>query len=212
MTYTVTDSLEALAVDAARDLEDAQRRGDRPLGGRHVRRPVRRHRVDGRRRAVAPRRSGVPGVNVLFLDTGYHFAETIGTRDAVAATTRSNVETVTHPLRGRRARGRVRQLYESDPDLCCAIRKVWPLDRALRTVRRLGRRHSPRRRSVARRHTPVVAWDAQRQQGQDQPARPWTDEQVDAYIAEHDILVNPLREIGYSLHRLRAVHPAGRRR
>ena len=48
-----------------------------------------------------------PGVTVLFLDTGYHFPETIGTRDAVAATYPVEVKTVTHPLRVR-ARGRIR--------------------------------------------------------------------------------------------------------
>src|SRR5689334_703255 len=36
-----------------------------------------------------------PGIDVVFVDTGYHFAETIGTRDAVAATLPVTVKTVT---------------------------------------------------------------------------------------------------------------------
>ena len=85
------------------------------------------HLLDGRRRArrTSPPRSR-PGIDVVFLDTGYHFAETIGTRDAVEATLPVNLIN-DHARADRRRAGRdVRQGPASsrDPDLCCALRKV----------------------------------------------------------------------------------------
>src|SRR5690606_15896022 len=61
-----------------------------------------------------------PGIDVLFVDTGYHFAETIGTRDAVQAVYPVNVVTVT-PSRTVEEQDRDLgpRLYGRDPDLCC---------------------------------------------------------------------------------------------
>jgi phosphoadenosine phosphosulfate reductase len=197
MMLTVNDSLEELAQDAARDLEGASAHeivqwAARTFGERFA---VTASMADGVLSHVAG--EAVPGITVLFLDTGYHFAETIGTRDAIAATYPVKVETITHPLRVPEHEAEYGRLYEIDPDLCCAIRKVWPLDRALRPydawaggVRRAE--------STTRSDTPVVAWDAKRRKVKVNPLATWSDAQVDAYVAEHGILVNPLREIGYT--------------
>src|ERR1700744_2205215 len=61
-----------------------------------------------------------PGVDVIFLDPGYPFAETIGTRDAVAATLPVTVRTITalQTVEQQEASfGAV--LHETNPDLCC---------------------------------------------------------------------------------------------
>jgi phosphoadenosine phosphosulfate reductase len=197
VTLTVTDGLEALALDAARDLEDASaedivRWAADTFGDRFA---VTASMSDGVLSHVAGR--AVPGITVLFLDTGYHFPETIGTRDAIAATYPVNVETVTHPLRVPEHEAEYGRLYEIDPDLCCAIRKIWPLDRALRPYDAWA--GGVRRAELASRaDTPVVAWDAKRRKVKVNPLATWTDEQVAAYVAEHGILVNPLRQIGYT--------------
>jgi phosphoadenosine phosphosulfate reductase len=197
MTLTINDSLEGLAQDAARDLEGASAHeiiqwAARTFGERFA---VTASMADGVLSHVAG--EAVPGITVLFLDTGYHFPETIGTRDAIAATYPVKVETIMHPLRVPEHEAEYGRLYEIDPDLCCAIRKVWPLDRALRPydawaggVRRAE--------SITRSDTPVVAWDAKRRKVKVNPLATWSDAQVDAYVAEHGILVNPLREIGYT--------------
>ncbi len=197
MTLTVTESLEELALDAARNLEDASaeevvRWAVDTFGDRFV---VTASMSDGVLSHLAGR--AVPGITVLFLDTGYHFAETIGTRDAVAATYPVNVKTVTHPLRVPEHEAEYGRLYEIDPDLCCAIRKIWPLDRALRPYDAWA---SGVRRAelAARANTPVVGWDAKRRKVKVNPLATWTDAQVADYVAEHDILVNPLRQIGYA--------------
>ena len=196
MTITV-DGREALALDAARDLEDASaeeivRWAADTFGDRFA---VTASMSDGVLSHVAGR--AVPGITVLFLDTGYHFPETIGTRDAIAATYPVNVETVTHPLRVPEHEAEYGRLYEIDPDLCCAIRKIWPLDRALQPYDAWA--SGVRRAEIASRaDTPVVAWDSKRRKVKVNPLATWTDEQVAAYVAEHDILVNPLRQIGYT--------------
>jgi len=138
-----------------------------------------------------------PGVPVLFLDTGYHFAETIGTRDAVAATVPVDVQTV-RPLWtvAEQDADLLPRLHDRDPDRCCWLRKVEPLGRALAPysawVSGVRRDEAP-----SRRNTPVVAWDPRRALVKVHPLATWTQDDVDAYIAEHDVLVNPLVESGY---------------
>jgi phosphoadenosine phosphosulfate reductase len=138
-----------------------------------------------------------PGVPVYFLDTGYHFAETIGTRDAVAATLPVDVRTVL-PLWtvAEQDADLLPRLYERDPDRCCWLRKVEPLGRALEPFSAWvsGVR---RDESESRAGTPVVKWDARRAIVKVHPIARWTQDDVDAYIAEHDILVNPLVDDGY---------------
>jgi phosphoadenosine phosphosulfate reductase len=138
-----------------------------------------------------------PGVDILFLDTGYHFAETIGTRDAVAATLPVNVRTLT-------AKQSVEQqdtsfgarLYERNPDQCCALRKVMPLRAALKdyTAWASGLR---RDETASRADVQVVEWDEQRSMVKINPIAAWTQDDVDRYIAENGILVNPLLYDGY---------------
>ena len=130
-----------------------------------------------------------PGVDVLFLDTGYHFAETIGTRNAVAAVYDVTVVTITNDLPDDR-------LYERDVDACCKARKVDPLDAALEGydawASGVRRDESPLRQA-----TPVVGWDAKRGKVKVNPLATWTQDDVDAYVAEHGVLVNPLLTDGY---------------
>lgn len=139
----------------------------------------------------------VPGIQVVFLDTGYHFAETIGMRDAVAVTMPVQVKTVL-PLAmvGQQDARHGPRLHARNPDLCCAMRKVEPLNRALKPYRAwasgLRRADSPTRAGVR-----VVEWDAKHDMVKLNPIATWSDEQVDAYIAEHGILVNPLLDDGY---------------
>jgi phosphoadenosine phosphosulfate reductase len=194
---SATIDLEQLALTAGNDLADAGaheviRWAADTFGDRFV---VTASMGDGVLAHVASQ--AVPGITVLFLDTGYHFAETIGTRDAVAASYNVNVQTITHPLRVPEHEAEYGRLYELDPDLCCAIRKVWPLDRALRPfdawASGIRRAESP-----GRANTPVVGWDSRRRKVKINPLAAWKDEETDAYIAKHGIIVNPLREIGYT--------------
>ena len=88
------------------------------------------------------------------------------------------------------------RLHERDPDRCCWLRKVEPLGRALApyTAWASGVR---RDESASRRNTPVVAWDARRAVVKIHPLAAWTQADVDAYVEEHGVLINPLVEDGY---------------
>jgi phosphoadenosine phosphosulfate reductase len=139
----------------------------------------------------------VPGIDVLFLDTGYHFAETIGTRDAVSAVYPVNVVNVT-PAKtvAEQDTEMGPRLYARNPDLCCYLRKVIPLEKALGPYDAwiTGVR---REETGARSGTGTIEWDARRQMVKVNPIVDWSQEQVDTYIAEHGILVNPLVYDGY---------------
>ncbi len=138
-----------------------------------------------------------PGVDVLFLDTGYHFAETIGTRDAVAATLPVTIRTVAprQSVAEQDASFGAR-LYERNPDQCCALRKVMPLRAALKDYSAWA---SGLRRDEAatRRNVRVVEWDEQRGMVKLNPIARWTEDDVERYIAQNGILVNPLLFDGY---------------
>jgi phosphoadenosine phosphosulfate reductase len=138
-----------------------------------------------------------PGIDVIFLDTGYHFAETIGTRDAVAATMPVTVHTITPRLTVAEQDARFgARLHEREPSRCCAMRKVEPLASALEPYRAwvtaLRREESPTRAG-----TRVVEWDDKRDMVKLNPLAAWTQADMDAYIAEHGVLVNPLVYDGY---------------
>ncbi len=137
------------------------------------------------------------GVDVLFLDTGYHFAETIGTRDAVAQVYDVNVRTMLPLLTVEQQEAEHGpRLYERDPNACCALRKVEPLARGLAdyTAWASGIR---RDEAATRRDIGVVEWDARREMVKVNPIAAWTQDDVDAYVAEHGVLVNPLAYDGY---------------
>lgn len=138
-----------------------------------------------------------PGIHVVFLDTGYHFAETRGTADAVAATLPIQLIRA-HPRQTVAEQDATlgRDLFARNPDLCCQLRKVAPMERILRGydawATGVRREESPQRAN-----TPVVSWDARRGKVKVAPIARWTEDQVNAYIAEHNILLNPLVHDGY---------------
>jgi phosphoadenosine phosphosulfate reductase len=138
-----------------------------------------------------------PGIDVIFLDTGYHFAETIGTRDAAAAVYPVNVINVT-PSRtvAEQDRDLGPRLFGRNPDLCCYLRKVVPLEQAL-TPYQAWITGVRRDETYARRGTQAVEWDSRRQMVKVNPIVNWSADQVDAYIEENGVLVNPLVTEGY---------------
>ncbi|OBY31466.1 phosphoadenylyl-sulfate reductase [Mycolicibacter kumamotonensis] len=139
-------------------------------------------------------RAGVP---VLFLDTGYHFAETIGTRDAVEAMYDIQLVNVTPELTvAEQDAAHGKDLFASNPALCCQMRKVEPLARTLRGysawVTGLRRVEAPTRANA-----PLISFDEQFGLVKVNPLAAWTDDDMDAYIAANNVLVNPLIDEGY---------------
>jgi len=139
-----------------------------------------------------------PGIDVIFLDTGYHFVETIGTRDAVQAVHNVNLLSIT-PVQSVAEQDSAygKDLFARNPDQCCALRKVQPLNAALEgySAWATGLRRAD---SPARANTPVVSWDPKRRLVKIAPIARWSDEDVADYIERNGLMVNPLLEDGYS--------------
>ncbi|MGH3950087.1 MAG: phosphoadenylyl-sulfate reductase [Pseudonocardiaceae bacterium] len=138
-----------------------------------------------------------PDVDVLFLETGYHFAETIGTRDAIA-TVYPEIRIVNAQAEQSVAdqEAEFGLLNQTAPDKCCHLRKVVPLRKTLGQydawVTGVRRVDAPTRAS-----TPIVQWDEINGLVKVNPIAPWTDDEFNGYIAEHGILENPLVRAGY---------------
>jgi len=137
------------------------------------------------------------GIEVLFLETGYHFAETIGTRDAVEHV--YGVKIVNARARRSVAAQDIefgKDLFARDPNLCCAMRKVEPLTDTLASydawVTGVRRDEAP-----TRANTPLVSYDEKFGLVKINPLAAWSDDDMQAYIAEHGTLVNPLVGEGY---------------
>ena len=138
------------------------------------------------------------GIDVIFLDTGYHFIETIGTRDAVKLVHNVNLINVTpEQTVAEQDATWGKDLFARDPDQCCALRKVAPLGKALvpYAAWATGMRRAD---SPARANTPLVAWDAARKLIRIAPIAAWTDEDVARYIEINSLMINPLLEDGYT--------------
>jgi phosphoadenosine phosphosulfate reductase len=129
-----------------------------------------------------------PGLEVVFIDTGYHFPETLETLDRVRRRYGAEVRVV-------RAAEPPDDRWRTDPDGCCEARKVAPLAAALagRDAWMTGVRRAD---SATRASTPVVALDP-RGLVKVAPLATWADADVDAYVAAHDVPVNPLVGRGY---------------
>jgi phosphoadenosine phosphosulfate reductase len=136
-------------------------------------------------------------VDVLFLETGYHFAETIGVRDAVDA-----VYPGVRIVEAKAAQSVVDQeaefglLNQTDPAQCCFLRKVVPLrdtlaryDAWVTGVRRVD--------APTRANTPIVQWDDRNNLVKVNPIAPWSDAEFREYLDSNGILENLLVAEGY---------------
>jgi phosphoadenosine phosphosulfate reductase len=197
MSVTTETDLRELAAAGAQELDrasaiDLLRWTDEHFGGEYV---VASNMQDA---VLIDMASKVrPGVDVLFLDTGYHFAETIGTRDAVSEVYDVNVVNVTpeHSVAEQDAL-LGKNLFARDPNECCRLRKVAPLGKALRGysawVTGLRRVEAPTRANA-----PVISFDASFGLVKINPLVAWTDQDVADYIEANNVLVNPLVFDGY---------------
>jgi phosphoadenosine phosphosulfate reductase len=130
-----------------------------------------------------------PGARIFTLDTGALFEETYTTWRAIEERYGIEVEA----FRGEWIHGQ----WATDPDRCCFLRKVEPLERALAGadcwISGVRRDQSP-----SRADTPELAWDSRRNLWKANPLATWTDADVWAYIAEHDLPYNALHDHGYA--------------
>jgi phosphoadenosine phosphosulfate reductase len=129
-----------------------------------------------------------PSIEVTFIDTGYHFPETLETVERVRRHYGLNLRMMTVPPHDE-------ELWKVDPENCCSAIKVGQLDRALAGkeawMSGLRRAESPTRANA-----PIVVRDL-RGLVKVNPLATWSDLDVEGYIRDHDIITNPLLSQGY---------------
>ena len=139
----------------------------------------------------------LPWVDVLFLETGYHFAETEGTRDAVESSMQLTIVDVMPKLTVAEQDEKYgAKLHDRDPALCCQMRKVEPLTETLggyeAWVTGVRRDESP-----TRANTPLVTWDDKNGLVKINPLAAWSFDDLIAYADANDVILNPLLNDGY---------------
>ena len=129
-----------------------------------------------------------PSIEVVFIDTGYHFPETMETLETVKSRYGLTVRVMGPPTEPA-------EFWKTDPVACCSAYKVAQLDAALESKRAwmsgLRRAESPTRADAA-----IVSRD-RRGLVKVNPLATWSDDDVARYVADHDVPVNPLVAKGY---------------
>ena len=136
-------------------------------------------------------------VRVFTLDTGFLFEETVKFREKVMERYGMPLEVVRPELSvAEQAQQFGPQLYRSNPDLCCYIRKVEPQRRALvgydAWITGIRRVQTEQRAS-----TPVVGWEERFSVAKIAPLASWSNEQISDYLQRHEVPTNPLLQRGY---------------
>ena len=129
-----------------------------------------------------------PGIEVVFIDTGYHFPETMETVEKIRRHYGLNLRIMT-------VAPHAEELWKVDPENCCSSVKVGQLDRAL-AGKQAWMSGLRRDEAPSRANAPIVARDL-RGLVKVNPIANWSSLEVDAYMAEHDIPYNPLLDQGY---------------
>jgi phosphoadenosine phosphosulfate reductase len=130
-----------------------------------------------------------PAIEVVFIDTGYHFPETLDTVEKVRRRYGLNLRVMTVPHHDE-------ELWRVDPENCCSAVKVGQMDRAL--FGKMAWMNGLRREeSETRANAPIIGRDV-RGLVKINPIANWTDADVAGYIADHDVMVNPLLLQGYT--------------
>jgi phosphoadenosine phosphosulfate reductase len=138
-----------------------------------------------------------PKARIFTLDTSVLFPETYETWKAMEAHWGIEIESFSGMTLAQQAAEHGDKLWERDPDACCAIRKVGPLDQALGQVD--GWLTGVRRdQAPTRAGTPKIGWDAKHQIWKAAPLADWSEKDVWRYIHQNGLPYNPLHDRGYA--------------
>ncbi|MCY0878360.1 MAG: phosphoadenylyl-sulfate reductase [Firmicutes bacterium] len=139
----------------------------------------------------------VPEPDVFMLDTDLLFHETYATMRAVESRYRLKFRRIRPDLSLQaQAEQYGEELWARDPNLCCQLRKVIPLNRALAGyaawITGIRREQSP-----TRAHARAVEWDQTHSLVKVNPLVLWSTEEVWQWVREHQVPYNPLHDQGF---------------
>jgi phosphoadenosine phosphosulfate reductase len=129
-----------------------------------------------------------PQIEVVFLDTGAHFPETLSFVEEIRQRYDLNL-TITKP-------GPDADAHPCGTEECCRYRKVEPLRRAL-TGKRAWLTSLKRSDGPTRAQAPIVGWDESFSLVKVNPLATWTESDIASYLADHGLPVHPLIPRGY---------------
>jgi phosphoadenosine phosphosulfate reductase len=130
-----------------------------------------------------------PDIEVLFLDTQYHFAETLWFVEEARRALNLNLVTTTPAVQPDNR-------WKVDVNDCCRVRKVEPLNRAL-AGKKAWITGLKRGDGATRANAPIVSWDVARQMVKVNPLATWTAADAGTYALVHELPTHPLQERGY---------------
>ncbi|AZK46055.1 phosphoadenylyl-sulfate reductase [Paenibacillus lentus] len=138
-----------------------------------------------------------PSTDIFYLDTDFHFKETYETRDKMASRYNLEFVRVSPQITPEEQAARYgEELWKSDPNACCNIRKVEPLTRVLSGydawITGIRRDQAPTRANAKK-----VEYDTKFGLVKFNPIASWTSEDVWNYIRANDVLYNPLHDQNY---------------
>ena len=145
-------------------------------------------------------RAHLPQVPVIFLDTGYHFADVYTYRDRMAAAWHMNLINLLPELTVPQQEAQFGILNQTDPSRCCSLRKVKPLFGALAGYKLwfTGLRREQAKSRAALQPIEDFALPNNNTIRKISPLADWSSKDVWHYAKQHDIPLLPLYDLGYS--------------
>jgi phosphoadenosine phosphosulfate reductase len=142
-----------------------------------------------------------PDIPILFLETGYQFAETLAFKEQLAEKMGLNVvDLVGEHTVAEQAEVFGSRLFERDPERCCELNKVRPMFQALREldawITAFRRESSPTRADAP--FVQQYELEPDRWIVKINPMAAWSHQEVWGYLKEHDLPHNPLYDLGYA--------------
>jgi phosphoadenosine phosphosulfate reductase len=136
-------------------------------------------------------------VPIVFVDTGYLFEETLETKRRIESIYEGDILTYRSPLSvEEQARQYGPDLPIRQPELCCALRKVEPMRRAIAELRPVAVLNGRARfQASTRQALPIVEWE--QTPIRINPLAFSSPQQIEAYVRTHDVPYNPLHDRGY---------------
>ncbi len=137
----------------------------------------------------------IPQLPILFLDTGFHFPETLNFRDQLTQKLVLNLKIIKPALTIEAFLSKYGPLYENNPDLCCYLNKIKPLRLELESLKAWI--------SGIRRDQTKTRKDANKLEHRSNglykinPLTTWTQIDITNYIQEHKLPQHPLLAQGY---------------
>lgn len=138
-----------------------------------------------------------PDVDIFYIDTGYFFPETLQLMQRLERHYQRTFRRVSTQLSIQEQDARYGpRLFQSDPDLCCHVRKVLPMTYAL-TDSTAWATAVRRDQAPSRRNTPLVQWNERHNVVKIAPMAHWAESDVWDYIHKHNLPYNRLHDQNY---------------